>query len=444
MFVVVRVAVLGASLALASLSAGAADKPFQRDDLADSAIKLEAQIKRDAGVAARPIATLKHDADAAFERRDFRTGMQMLSQIVALAPNDAGNWLRLARAILKIQPTEDAERTLMLERAGTAAYIAYQRSNDAVEEADSLVILGRTFADRKLWRPALDALRQSLELREVADVRALYEQMRNEHGFRILDYTVDSDAAAARVCFQFSEQLAGKRVDFSPFVAVAGQDKLALSSDDKQLCVEGLTHGEGYTITLRAGLPSAVTETLSKSADFHIYVRDRAPSVHFTGNAYVLPRIGQRGIPIISVNTNEVDVEIYRVGDRNLIDTVQGSDFKRSLYRYEVQRLADERGAPVWKGAVQVEASLNVDVTTTVPVDQTIGTLVPGVYVVVAEPSGQKSDQALATQWFIVSDLGVSALSGHDGITVSVHSLATTNAKSGLSVRLIARNTPTW
>lgn len=141
-----------------------------------------------------------------------------------------------------------------------------------------------------------------------------------------------------------------------------------MSSDDKQLCVDGLTHGEAYTIILGAGLPSAAAETLAKSADFHIYVRDRAPSVHSTSTACVLPRTGQRGIPIISVNTNEADVEIYRVGDR-LIDSLQGNDFKRSLYRYEVQRLADERGATVWKGAVSAEASLNVDVTTAVPIE---------------------------------------------------------------------------
>jgi alpha-2-macroglobulin len=440
MFAVVRVALFGASLVLASTGADAASKPFQRHDLADSAIKLETQIKQELGVTEKPVAILKHEADVAFERHDFRAGMQILGQIAAQAPNDAGNWLRLARAILKIQPSGDAERTLLLERAATAAYIAYQRTNDTGEAADGLVILGRTFADRKLWRPSLDALRLSLELREVADVRALYERTRNEHGFRILDYTVDSDTVSARVCFQFSELLAGKRVDFSPFVAVAGQDKPALSADDKQLCVEGLTHGESYTVTLRAGLPSAVAETLSKSADFHIYVRDRTPLVHFTGNAYVLPRSGQRGIPIVSVNTSEVDVEIYHIGDRNLIDTVQGSDFKRSLYRYDVQRLAQERGAPVWRGAVQVNDSLNADVTTTFPLDQTLGTLAPGVYVMVAEPSGQKSEQVLATQWFIVSDLGIAALSGHDGIMVFIHSLATTDAKPGAVVRLIARN----
>ncbi len=190
------------------------------------------------------------------------------------------------------------------------------------------------------------------------------------HGFRLLDYTVDADAASPRVCFQFSEDLPGKRTDFSPFVAVAGQDKPALSAQDRQLCVEGLKHGERYSITLRAGIPSLVKETLSKSADFNIYVRDRKPFVRFTGKAYVLPRTGQRGIPVVSVNTTAVALEIYRIGDRNLLETVVGRDFQRNLDRYDLEPL--DRGArlQVWKGEMTVEQTLNTDVTTAFPVDR--------------------------------------------------------------------------
>src|SRR5207344_2973493 len=175
----------------------------------------------------------------------------------------------------------DREKTLLLERAATAAYIAYQRSSNPSQEAESLVVVGRSFGDRSIWRPALDALRVSLDLREVADVRQQYERMREDHGFRLLDYSVDADASSPRACFQFSEDLPGRRTDLSPFVAVSGQDRPALSVDTRQLCVEGLKHGERYTITLRAGIPSTVNETLSKSAEFNVYVRDRKPSVRF-------------------------------------------------------------------------------------------------------------------------------------------------------------------
>lgn len=420
----------------------AADKPFQRDDLADGAIRLEALIRKDAGSITRPLDMLRRDADAAFQRNDGRTGMQLLGQIVTVAPNDAANWLRLARTILQVRPNDDREKTLLLERATTAAYIAYQRAGNRGEEAEALILIGRGYADRGLWRPALDAIRLSLDLREVADLRAAYEKMRVEHGFRLLDYTVDSDTASPRACFQFSESLPGRRTDFSPFVAVAGQDKPALSAEDKQLCVEGLKHGERYTITLRPGLPSVVKESLAKPAEFNIYVRDRKPLVRFTSKAYVLPRTGQRGIPVVSVNTPTVLVSIYRIGDRSLLDPITGEEFERNLDRYDFERLAQSRGTSVWSGELPVESPLNTEVTTAFPVDQAVGDLKPGVYVMSAEPKGKSADDwsALATQWFIVSDLGLSAYSGGDGVHVFVHSLASAAPKAATEVRLIARN----
>src|SRR6266481_1761733 len=329
----VRAATLCAALALGLVTAQAADKAFKRDDLADSAIKLEAQIRSEAGAVAKSGASLRTDADAAFKRSDFRNGLQVLGQIAATAPDDSANWLRLARTIFQIRPSNSSEQTFLLERASTAAYIAYQRAGNAGEEADALAVLGRAMSERKLWRPALDAFRLSLDLREVADVRGQYEKMRDQYGFRLLDYTVDSDAASPRACFQFSEDLA-KRTDFAPFLVLAGSDKPALSAEGKQLCVDGLKHGERYNINLRAGLPS-IKETLPKSAEFNIYVRDRKPFVRFTGRAYVLPRTGQRGIPLVSVNTPAATVNVFRIGDRNLINTVIDSDFQRSLNRYE-------------------------------------------------------------------------------------------------------------
>src|SRR5215813_8289803 len=437
----VRAAAFCATLALGLSSALAADKSFKRDDLADSAIKLEAEIRKEAGPVAKTTATLKTDADAAFKRNDFRTGLDLLGKIAATAPEDSGNWLRLARTIFQIRTVNSTEQTFLLERASTAAYIAYQRAGNSAEEADALAVLGRAMADRKLWRPALDALRLSLDMREVADTRGQYEKLRDEHGFRLLDYSVDSDSASPRACFQFSEDLA-KRTDFAPFLALAGNDKPAITSEGKQLCVDGLKHGERYNINLRAGLPSTVKEGLPKSAEFNIYVRDRKPFVHFTGRAYVLPRTGQRGIPLVSVNTTAALINIYRIGDRTLINTVIASDFQQPLSRYQLSRLGDERGVKVWSGELATETTLNQDVTTAFPVDQALGDLQPGVYVMTASVKGPGSDDdgQLATQWFIVSDLGVAAFSGKDGIHVFVNSLASTEAVPRAEVRLIARN----
>ena len=449
MLTLIRAGLAAALVALAIAPAaaqpaqGAPEKAFQLAPLDEAAVKLEAQIKSDAGKVTKPAAQLRKDADAAFDKKDFRAGMVVLGQLVTVAPDDGGNWLKLARTIRQIKPRDDKERAFLFDRAATSAYIAYQRAKDRAVEADSLTVLGDTLADQRQWRPALDAMRIALEARESADLRGRYERLRLEHGFRMLDYSVDSDAASPRACFQFSEALPGKGTDFSPFVAVLGQDRPAISVTEKQLCVDGLKHGERYQITLRAGLPSTVSETLPKSSEFTIFVRDRKPFVRFSGKAYVLPRTGQRGIPVLSVNTKAVTVAVYRIGDRNLIDTVLGYDFQRNLSRYQAEQIAAERGAKVWNGELAVEPKLNTEVTTAFPVDEALKDIGPGVYAMIASPKDALADNDYdqqATQWFIVSDLGLTAYSAHDGIDVFVHSLASAQPKERTEVRLIARN----
>jgi len=96
----------------------------------------------------------------------------------------------------------------------------------------------------------------------------------------------------------------------------------------------------------------------------------------------------------------------------------------------------------VWSGELVVEQKLNTEVTTAFPVGEVLKDLVPGVYAMTATPTGTISDDygQLATQWFIVSDLGLTAYSGQDGIDVFVHSLASAEARGYVSVRLLARN----
>ncbi len=443
MLSLIRAGVAAALIALALAPASAADKAFQRGDLDQAAIRLEAQIKHDAGPVSKSAATLGKEADAAFKKRDYRTGMLVLSQMVVAAPQDAGVWLRLAKTVRQIVPRDNREKALLLDRASTAAYIAYKRAKQRDVEADSLALLGQTLADRQLWRPALDAMRLSLASRETAGLRGQYERLRVQHGFRLLDYSVDSDAVSPRACFQFSEALPGRRTDFSPFVAVAGIDKPAISVSDRQLCVEGLKHGERYDVTLRAGLPSTVHEALAKTAQFTIFVRDRKPFVRFSGKAYVLPRSGQQGIPVLSVNTGAVKLNVYRIGDRNLVNTLLGYDFQRNISGYQAENIAKERGSKVWSGELAVQSKLNSEVTTAFPVGKALGDqLKSGVYVMTATPKDAVSDDygALATQWFIVSDLGLTAYSTHDGVDVFIHSLASAAPDKGVEVRLMARD----
>ena len=178
-------------------------------------------------------------------------------------------------------------------------------------------------------------------------------------------------------------------------------------------------------------------------------MRDRKPSVRFSSTAYVLPRTGQRGIPVIATNTRAIAVEIYRLGDRSLVDTLGGEnygrgDFQRSLDRYDVEqlrRLARRRGvegrARGRAGAAQCRRHHRVSGRSGGRRAQA-RRLRHGGAAAGAEERRQHYD-SLATQWFIVSDLGLTAFSGNDGIHVFVNSLATTEAKNAVEVRLVSR-----
>src|SRR5262249_61493402 len=97
---------------------------------------------------------------------------------------------------------------------------------------------------RSYGRPALDALAASLSLAEEPKLREVYEQLLAEHGFRILEYKVDADAAQPRVCVEFSERLAAGRTDWATFLKVDGKDPQTVTAQPRQLCLYRAAHAQ--------------------------------------------------------------------------------------------------------------------------------------------------------------------------------------------------------
>ncbi|HEX5957412.1 MAG TPA: alpha-2-macroglobulin family protein, partial [Hyphomicrobiaceae bacterium] len=375
---------------------------------------------------------------------DFRAASRAFAQAAVFDPNDAEAWIGLAKALLAITPDQGSERYDLPVNASGAAWIGYQRASARAVKAAALNVLHQALKRRSYWRPAIDALRASVELAADPALQAELDKLVAEHGFRITEYKVDSDAAQPRLCIQFSEDLSFGQVDWAQYFKVDGKDPQAVTAEARQLCVDGLAHGARYEVQVRAGLPSAIRgEALLKTAELAIYVKDRAPSVRAVGRSYVLPNRGQQGIPLATVNTKKVHIEVYRIGDRSIAQVLQGGDFQRQISSYDVSQLKERTGARVYKGEMQVASRLNEDVTTAFPVAEAIPLLQPGVYALMAYPSDKKEDSnggRAATQWFIVSDLGLTAINGDDGVHGFVRSLATAAPVAGAAVRLVARN----
>src|SRR5208283_3607239 len=324
---------------IAFLFAGAAFaaevKHYVNEDMASDAVRLAETLKGEAGkigagAAGRTPDDLRKEAAAAVIAGKFDVGAKLAAAAVTAAPKDPANWLAYADVAIKADDAQANNRWGLVAQGAAAAYAAYQRAATPDAQAAALAALGDLLARHSVWRGALDAFKASLDKRDNVDIRKTYESLREQYGFRILDYKVDNESTNPRVCFTFSEQLA-RKTDFALYVAVSGVSNTAISNEDQQICVEGLKHGERYAIVLRQGLPSAVGENLLKAADYEIYVRDRSPQAHFAGKAYVLPREGQEGAPLVTVNTSKVAVDVYRIGDRNLIATVNRDDFLKPI-----------------------------------------------------------------------------------------------------------------
>ena len=376
--------------------------------------------------------------------KDARAASRAFAGAVVGDDRDSRSWLGLAKSLLAIapDPNNGNERYDLPVNASAAAYRAYHLATSTDDKAEALFVLSTAMQRRSYWRPAINALKTSLALKEAADVRQAYEALRAEHGFRMLDYRTESDIADPRICLQFSERLARTEKDFAKYVSLDGKDVTALDVENKQICLKNLDHGQRYRVQLRAGLPSDIGESLTKALDLGIYVPDRKPFVRFTGKAYVLPSRGQQGIPLVTVNTGAVALEVYRIGDRNLSSQIENGTLERQLSGYDFDEIRTRSGTKVYQGEMAVTSKLNQEATTAFPVTDVIGALKPGAYVMMAEPVNTKAErwQTKATQWFIVSDMGLTAFSGNDGVHAFVRSLENAAPIGGAKVRLVARN----
>jgi uncharacterized protein YfaS (alpha-2-macroglobulin family) len=386
---------------------------------------------------------LRQAGGVAYRGGNYDEAANDFGEALAIAPEEMNAWLDYARASSLRNPNDDDDKQQAATDASAGAVNAYLRADKASDRAETLAVLGDALVKREIWLSAIRAYRASLALKKDADVQASYDKTVAEHGFRVDTTNVEADSASPQICVKFTDDLPVARTDLADFVTVEGGTGLAIEPQKQQICINGITHGVRYTIRLRGELPAADGETLGHPVELTAYVRDRAPWVGFAGNAYVLPAGPGASIPLTSVNTDKAKATIYRIGDRALAEAVRAGNFLSQLSTYSADEIANTSGEKVWEGTVGIKSKLNKTETTAIPVAAAVPTLKPGAYVITAAPAPPTDGEdygPVATQWFIVSDLGLSVLSGTDGIHAMIRSLSTAKSVAGVKLRLIAVN----
>lgn len=353
--------------------------------------------------------------------------------------DSAADWAEYARLLAAAGQLDEGQRRAFFERAYYASVNAYFRSNNPPLQHTILTQMAITLEGLDRGRDMVAALRlaQSLQFRD--DTEVMLDDAIGKYGFRVLDTLVQSDLARPRICVNFSEPLAKTGVDYADFVALSDSNLSVTTDGYQQLCIEGVSHGARLGFSLRQGLPAADGQSLTKSVDLNSYVRDRSPSVRFAGRGYVLPRGSEAFIPVQSVNTDKLNLKLYRVTDRNLMRSLQNGYLGAPLQEYQEYDFTAQIGAELWSGTADVTQTVNQDVTTRLPMSEALAGQSAGIYALRAAVPGVDPYANPATwQWFVVSDLGLTTLSGTDGLHVFVRSLTDTAAVAGAEVQLLS------
>ncbi|MDA5556801.1 alpha-2-macroglobulin family protein [Shimia sp. MMG029] len=348
-------------------------------------------------------------------------------------------WLEYGRLNAGLRGDRTSETRRYQEQAYLASINAYLRATSDAEQVNALVLMAERLEDQDRGKAVLRSLRLAETINPRSEILEKLEDAIGKYGFRVSDHQVESDLEAPRLCAEFNEALIEAGQDYTPYVKLPDA-RLALRVEERRICVEGLAHGQDIQVTFREGLPAKSGESLVRDTDVRAYVRDRSPRVAFAGRAYVLPRSSDAGIPIETVNLNEVSLTLQRVNDRNILRAMQDGYFGQPLSYWQMEDFDRDVAETVWTGTGQVENTLNQTMTTRLPMADLVAGQAAGVYALTADvPGADKYDETSATQWFLLSDIGISSLSGSDGLHVFVRQLSDAGALSGATVTLLSR-----
>jgi hypothetical protein len=332
--------------------------------------------------------------------------------------------------------------------AAYAAFMATEQAYEAPQQAAAFLALGKSLEAISRPGDALDAYDRAVELTQDADARAAYQRLSRSIPFQVATTEVSVEGDRPDACIVFDRRVLGNRqISYDDYVRVAPDVQVAYRAIDRRLCLDGLDYGRSYQVTLKSGLPAEIG-ALQQDEIVNLDIGDRAPSVGFAKQAYVLPKIGSTGVPLTTVNVDFTRLKLLRINDRNLVNELNRGSFLTNLYNWDSDRIAAETGEKIWEGTMPVEGERNRRVITSVPVAEMVPEIKPGIYLLMArqaradETPEQANDywDVYATQWLVISDLGLTTLSGEDGLNVFARSLEGAQPLFRVRVDLLARN----
>jgi hypothetical protein len=223
-----------------------------------------------------------------------------------------------------------------------------------------------------------------------------------------------------------------------------------------------VTPQRSYRVEIRAGVAARSGARLQSASACEVATEEMPPSFYFASRGVVLPAGQNGGLPIVTVNVPEVDMQFLRVNPENLpgfIEKVfvsrrpgQSARDDEEFDDYEGPRGREGRlkgrvggwdldqfrnmTRSVYLGRFLADARKNRRHTTFIPVENIKELQEPGIYVAVMSQPGRFRHEYQVT-YFYVSDIGIHARRHGDEISAFATSLKTGKAIGDVSFEVI-------
>jgi uncharacterized protein YfaS (alpha-2-macroglobulin family) len=266
-------------------------------------------------------------------------------------------------------------------------------------------------------------------------------------GFALLSAYPDTKSDELAIALEFTQPLVGEQ-EFDSMLSVTGPNgevvkgSWKLDDDAKVLRFPFVSAAQKYSVHVSGKLAAADGHTLGADIEREVYTGPLDPVVGFASQGSVLPAKDSRGLPVVSVNVPEVDVEFFRVRDKELSQFY--SQYQRGGQREGYEMEADyNKKRPLYKLADSVYANRfvlggkeNERVVSYLPIQNIEELNKPGLYFAVMKAAGRYKGE-YQTSLFFVSDIGLHVRVYKDKVFVHTASLQSGDALSGVELSII-------
>ncbi|OOG61951.1 hypothetical protein B0E46_14215 [Rhodanobacter sp. B04] len=227
----------------------------------------------------------------------------------------------------------------------------------------------------------------------------------------------------------------------------------SLQDDGKTLSFPFVQANQHYAVQLHAGLLAADGRSFGHELKRDVYSGSMPPAVGFASRGNVLPAHGTRGLPLVSVNVHDADVEFFRVHDDALSDFFCAYPLNGQRGNYEldheespydlcdrkndarIKRPLTELADSVYANHYTLGGDDNERTVTYLPVQNVQQLSEPGVYMAVIKAGGTFKG-SYDTAIFFVSDLGLHLRVYRDNALLLVASLRDGSPIGGVDIEI--------